>query len=92
MKRLLYHKAGRISSDFVHSHKTVFCGLLRKLLQTIKNQIPQSAAAQGLRTVLGKILHTQEVTGSSPVVSTKKFLISYEIRNFFFLFAVKKFA
>ena len=30
-------------------------------------------------------LHTQEVTGSSPAVSTKKFLISYEIRNFFCL-------
>ncbi|WP_298735005.1 hypothetical protein, partial [uncultured Subdoligranulum sp.] len=29
-------------------------------------------------------LHTQEVTGSSPVVSTKKFLISQEIRNFSF--------
>ena len=28
-------------------------------------------------------LHTQEVTGSSPAVSTKKFLISLEIRNFF---------
>ena len=27
-------------------------------------------------------LHTQEVTGSSPVVSTRKFLISCEIRNF----------
>ena len=27
-------------------------------------------------------LHTQEVTGSSPVVSTKKFLIPREIRNF----------
>ena len=27
-------------------------------------------------------LHTQEVTGSSPVVSTKKFLILREIRNF----------
>ena len=27
-------------------------------------------------------VHTQEVTGSSPVVSTKKFLISQEIRNF----------
>ena len=30
-------------------------------------------------------LHTQEVTGSSPVVSTKKFLISQEIRNFYLL-------
>ena len=29
------------------------------------------------------VLHTQEVTGSSPAVSTKKFLISSEIRNFF---------
>ena len=29
------------------------------------------------------VLHTQEVTGSSPAVSTKKFLISPEIRNFF---------
>ena len=29
------------------------------------------------------VLHTQEVTGSSPAVSTKKFLISDEIRNFF---------
>ena len=29
------------------------------------------------------VLHTQEVTGSSPAVSTKKFLISQEIRNFF---------
>lgn len=29
---------------------------------------------------------TQEVTGSSPVVSTKKFLISCEIRNFSFVF------
>ena len=27
-------------------------------------------------------VHTQKVTGSSPVVSTKKFLISQEIRNF----------
>ena len=27
-------------------------------------------------------LHTQEVIGSSPVVSIKKFLISQEIRNF----------
>ena len=33
-------------------------------------------------------LHTQEVTGSSPAVSTKKFLISCEIRNFFlFMFS-----
>ena len=32
------------------------------------------------------IIHTQEVTGSSPAVSTKKFLISYEIRNFFCLY------
>ena len=33
-------------------------------------------------------LHTQEVTGSSPAVSTKKFLISAEIRNFFaFMFS-----
>ena len=32
------------------------------------------------------IFHTQEVTGSSPAVSTKKFLISYEIRNFFCLY------
>ena len=31
------------------------------------------------------VLHTQEVTGSSPAVSTKEFLISYEIRNFFCL-------
>ena len=31
-------------------------------------------------------LHTQEVTGSSPVVSTKKFLISQEIRNFSLFF------
>ena len=31
-----------------------------------------------------RIIHTQEVTGSSPVVSTKKFLISHEIRNFSF--------
>ena len=31
-------------------------------------------------------LHTQEVTGSSPAVSTKKFLISSEIRNFFCLY------
>ena len=30
-------------------------------------------------------LHTQEVTGSSPVVSTKKFLISQEIRNFSYI-------
>ena len=33
------------------------------------------------------IIHTQEVTGSSPAVSTKKFLISYEIRNFFCLYS-----
>ena len=32
-----------------------------------------------------RAVHTQEVTGSSPVVSTKKFLISQEIRNFFAL-------
>ena len=34
-------------------------------------------------------LHTQEVTGSSPVVSTKKFLISQEIRNFSLYFSAK---
>ena len=34
-------------------------------------------------------LHTQEVTGSSPVVSTKKFLISQEIRNFSLLCSSK---
>ena len=34
---------------------------------------------------LSSYLHTQEVTGSSPAVSTKKFLISQEIRNFFCL-------
>ena len=34
-------------------------------------------------------LHTQEVTGSSPVVSTKKFLISQEIRNFSLLLQLK---
>ena len=34
-------------------------------------------------------LHTQEVTGSSPVVSTKKFLISSEIRNFSIYFSAK---
>ncbi len=34
-------------------------------------------------------LHMQEVTGSSPVVSVKKFLISQEIRNFFFLSTAK---
>ena len=33
--------------------------------------------------------HTQEVTGSSPVVSTKKFLISSEIRNFSIYFSAK---
>ena len=36
-------------------------------------------------------LHTQEVTGSSPVVSTKKFLISQEIRNFYLFYASKNF-
>ena len=35
------------------------------------------------------LLHTQEVTGSSPVVSTKKFLISLEIRNFSLYSTVK---
>ena len=34
-------------------------------------------------------LHTQEVTGLSPIVSTKKFLISQEIRNFSLLFRSK---
>ena len=37
-------------------------------------------------TWLERLLHTQEVTGSSPAVSTKKFLISCEIRNFFCLY------
>ncbi len=32
------------------------------------------------------VLHTQEVTGSSPAVSTKQFLISLEIRNCFCLY------
>ena len=36
-------------------------------------------------------LHTQEVTGSSPVVSTKKNLISKEIRFFSFYLLRKKF-
>ena len=34
-------------------------------------------------------LHTQEVTGSSPVVSAKKFLVSCEIRNFSLLLRPK---
>ena len=33
-------------------------------------------------------LHTQEVTGSSPAVSTKKFSVSQEIGNFF-VYALK---
>ena len=33
-------------------------------------------------------LHTQKVTGSSPVVSTKKSLISFEIRLFSLLFVI----
>ena len=36
-------------------------------------------------------LHTQEVTGSSPVVSTKKFLILQEIRNFSYILPQKVF-
>ena len=36
-------------------------------------------------------LHMQEVTGSSPVVSVKKFLISQEIRNFSFASGSKSF-
>ena len=39
-------------------------------------------AAETVRKASLSNLHTQEVTGSSPVVSTKKFLISQEIRNF----------
>lgn len=35
-------------------------------------------------------VHTQEVTGPSPVVSTKKFLISQEIRNFSLFYALEK--
>ena len=42
-------------------------------------------AAETVRKASLSNLHTQEVTGSSPAVSTKKFLISCEIRNFFCL-------
>ena len=55
---------------------------LKKMLQNSENQNPQPTAAHRLEAVFGKFLHTQEITGSSPVVSTKKFLILQEIRNF----------
>ena len=51
-------------------------------------QIVLNAEPSGLDRVgngqkkFSQSVHTQEVTGSSPVVSTKKFLISQEIRNF----------
>ena len=37
------------------------------------------------------LLHTQEVTGSSPVVSTKQFLITQEIRNCSFALRLKSY-
>ena len=52
--------------------------------QTAGAQIAESLHFQRIETSRSvAILHTQEVTGSSPAVSTKKFLISSEIRNFF---------
>ena len=39
-------------------------------------------AAETVRKASLSNLHTHEATGSSPVVSTRKFLISQEIRNF----------
>ena len=48
-------------------------------------------AAETVRKASLSNLHTQEVTGSSPVVSTKKFLISQEIRNFSFASGSKSF-
>ena len=62
---------------------------LQKMLQNTVNQNPQPTAAHRFEAVFGKFLHTQEVTGSSPVVSTKKFLISSEIRNFSIYFSAK---
>ena len=38
-----------------------------------------------------RTIHTQKLAGSSPVVSTKKFLISQEIRNFSFASGSKSF-
>jgi len=52
-------------------------------LQIAEAKVPGSTEYQGVDVTT--YLHTQEVTGSSPVVSTKKFLISLEIRNFFFI-------
>ena len=55
-----------------HVQKTI--GLKRKRLKITGNH----------QKKFHRAVHTQEVTGSSPVVSTKKFLISQEIRNFSF--------
>jgi len=52
-------------------------------------KVPESTQYQGFDVPTH--LHTQEVTGSSPVVSTKKFLISQEIRNFSFASGSKSF-
>ena len=57
-------------------------------MDSVYSQFPQftdmrNAAAMTACTSHYAVLHTQEVTGSSPAVSTKKFLISQEIRNFF---------
>ena len=53
-------------------------------LEKVEPKVPESAQYQAFDVQTD--LHTQEVTGSSPVVSTKKNLISYEIRFFSLLF------
>ena len=58
------------------NHVQKIIGLERKQLKTTGNR----------QKKFHRAVHTQEVTGSSPVVSTKKFLISQEIRfSFCFL-------
>ena len=41
------------------------------MLQIQKKESPESRMASGFAGVLSVMFHTQEVTGSSPVVSTK---------------------
>ena len=48
-------------------------------------------AAETVRKASLSNLHTHEATGSSPVVSTKQFLISQEIRNCSFALRLKSY-
>ena len=86
-RKLNLSGGGSFDPYSTHSHKITLYGSVDKAASTA-DTVAHNARKTPICgvNIADPALHTQEVTGSSPAVSTKKYLISSEIRYFLLLF------